>query len=117
MSPTDVWTPSLLENYYMSREYTKKEVRDKVLKHMKHLAKYWADQKGKTDLEKIEGAMFSTLVILDGGCSDIPGFDVVCRPHPSDKEYHQNEGIDWFPDGMIINDDVEMHHEFAQTME
>lgn len=37
-----------------------------LLAHLRHLAQYWATQSHETTLGKVEGAIFSTLVALDG---------------------------------------------------
>jgi hypothetical protein len=45
---------------------------------------------------RFEGLAFSLLVILDGG-TDLPGFKLSPDPHPSDKEFNQKRGENWFP--------------------
>lgn len=96
------------------RAYTKEEVREQLLRHMKALAEYWDNVDRPTTLEKIEGALFSTLVIFDGGTVGLPAFDIVVRPHPEDEQFHKDHGDNWYEDGMVIGDDTELHHEFAQ---
>lgn len=95
-----------------ARAWTKKEVRDQFLDHARHLATYWASTGTGTEVEKIEGALFSLLNVFDGTSMALPAFDLVVRPHPDDKEYHQNEGTNWYEDGMVINDDVHLHDQF-----
>lgn len=97
----------------MSREYTKEEVRKMVLEHMRHLAQYWAIiPKDVTVLERCEGVAFSILNIFDGTSSGLPAFDLVVRPHPDDKQFHIDEGENYMPDGLVINDDCHLHDLF-----
>lgn len=96
----------------MSREYTKEEVRKMVLEHMRNVARYWAGANVPADrslLERCEGVAFSILNIFDGTSSGLPAFDLVVRPHPDDKQFHINEGENWMPDGIAINDDCHLH--------
>ena len=55
-------------------------------------------------LEKCNGLAFSILNIFDGTSIELPAMDIVLRPHEDDKEYLRGEGMDWFEDGMVIND-------------
>jgi hypothetical protein len=89
------------------RPMTADELRDDLFASMRRLARFWADAKpdGKTVLERIEGAMFSVLVLLDGHAGDsVCAYDLVARPHPSDKEYHIEEGQNWVEDGTTISE-------------
>jgi hypothetical protein len=96
------------------RAYTKQEVRDMLIGHIKGIAKYWADETRTPDvLDKIEGALFSTLVIFDGGSIGLPAMDIILHPHPEDKDYAIENGENYFDDEMIINDDCELHGEFC----
>lgn len=94
----------------MSREYTKEEVREMVLWHMRNLARYWARQEG-TPLDKCEGVVFSVLSMLDGS-TGLPAFDLVARTHPDYKGFQIAEGENYIPDGLVINDDCQLHELF-----
>lgn len=84
--------------------YTEEEVRLKFLQKAKAITQYWATTKdGGTTKERIEGAIFSLLNVIDGG-SQLPGFDLVLRPHPDDKEYFTQMGEKYYQDGMNICD-------------
>jgi hypothetical protein len=88
----------------MSRAYTAEEVREQLLAHIRHLARYWATIPDRqTPLERCEGLAFSILNIFDG-TSSLPAFDIVLSPHPDDKAFHQSEGENWYEPGMMIND-------------
>lgn len=91
--------------------YTEEEVRRKFLEQAKAIAHYWATTKdGGNTKERIEGAIFSLLNVIDGG-SCLPSFDLVVRPHPDDKEYHLSMGEKYYEDGMNICDG-ELHSQF-----
>lgn len=97
----------------MSREYTKEEVREMVLDHMRHLAHYWATTPNAgTVKERCEGVAFSILNIFDGTSSGLPAFDLVVSPHPDDKQFHIDEGENYMPDGLVINEDCHLHDLF-----
>lgn len=97
----------------MSRQMTMEECRDALVKHALHLAKHWAagdvpkdiveeyPEKFKTEearrLYACEGVVFSLLVTLDGEDGSLPGWIVAPNPAEEDKEYHQEEGENWWP--------------------
>lgn len=89
----------------MSKAKTAEELRDEVLDHVRALAAYWAEHPDqRTVRERCDGLAFSILNIFDGTSGDLPAFDLVARPHPDDKSYHQERGEDWIEDGTVIND-------------
>jgi hypothetical protein len=94
----------------VSKPKTAEEVRVQVLAHIRHLSKYWATLLDKTIQDRCDGLAFSILNIFDG-TTTLPAFDLVVRPHPDDKQFHINEGSDWYEDGMVVNDCM-MHEEF-----
>jgi len=93
----------------MSRQYTEEEVLNRVLDHIWHLIGYWNSEgysnveKTRSTRERMEGLAFSILAMLDGSCMDIPKFIVAPDPHPADKEYHQDNDENWFPDNSEAN--------------
>ncbi len=92
--------------------YSKEEVREAFLSHIRALAPYWASVERDTVEEKISGALFSVLTLIDGSTLSLPAMDIVLRPHPEDKEFFEDNGENWFEDGMAINDDVHLHEFF-----
>lgn len=88
----------------MSRAKTAEEVREDFLQNIKSICRYWANAEGKNDLEKCEGVAFSILNIFDGTSSAFPTMDIILRPHPEDKQYHIDNGMDYYEDGQMIND-------------
>lgn len=96
--------------------YTEAEVREKFLEQAKGIANYWATTKdGGTTKDRIEGAIFSLLNVIDGG-SHLPAFDLVVRPHPDDKEFFLQLGEKYYEDGMNICDG-ELHSQFIKRKE
>lgn len=100
------------------RELKEDEVRKNFLSHLKNVATYWDKVEGRTTLEKIEGAIFSTLVLLDGEAADLPSFIVAPLPNENDMEFHKNRGKNWYPQNhnSKVNCDIagslhEMFHE------
>lgn len=93
------------------RALTPDELRDKLLNHMRRLAHHWAhSDKGEyTIQQRIEGAMFSMLAMMDGCALDVVAFDLVARPHPDDKEYCKQKGCNWIEEGTIISDMLHEH--------
>jgi hypothetical protein len=98
----------------MSRAYTKKEVREHVLQHIRNLVDYWAapDIRERDVHGRLSGLAFSILNIFDGTTAELPSFDIVCKPHPDDESYCKSEGANWYEDGTVINDDVLLHEMF-----
>jgi len=82
------------------REYTTDEVQEQFLNLVRRNVAYWKSQarRGGTLEDALEGLAFSILVLLDGGAMGMPGFIVAPDPHPTDREYHQESGENWFPE-------------------
>lgn len=85
------------------RAYTPEELRDTLLSMMRTMARYWSNLKeDKTVFERIEGAIFSVLSILDGQ-HGICAFDLVARVDPTDKQYHIENEDNWIDDGTKLS--------------
>lgn len=80
----------------MSREKTTEEVREAFLAHIRNLCFNWSRQEG-SKRQILEGLAFSILVTLDG-CGPLPGWFLAVKPHPDDKEFHIEEGDDYYPE-------------------
>ncbi len=92
------------------RAYTPEEVREQILTHMRGIAKYWATVDHRPCIEKVEGAMFSVLTMLDGA-TDLPAFDLTPCPHESDKDYYIKNGENWYDNKQVINE-CQLHEEW-----
>jgi len=87
------------------RPVTPEELRDEILDHMRWLVKYWATVNGPASAEeRIDGALFSTLVMFDGCSTTLPAFDLVAKTHPEDKQFHVDRGENWIEDETRISD-------------
>lgn len=83
--------------------------------------RYWLDQKLMSTEDKIEGVIFSILNIFDGGSLIFPKTKIIPSPHPTDKEFHIENGSNYFPENVDINADFgELHSSwlhFVKKME
>jgi len=87
-----------------------------LLDHVWGMIDYWdklepmpaGAEEPRTQKDRMSGLAFSILSMLDGSSMDIPAFLVTPMPHESDKEYHQEEGTNWFPEDQP---DLGMLHE------
>jgi len=95
----------------MSEKITKEEALDMFLEQCRIIANFWInDTRVKTDRDKVEGAIFSIMSMLDGCSGGFPAaIDLVLRPHPDDKQYCIDNDEDWIVDGQTINGDVHLH--------
>ena len=90
------------------RVLTEEEARKKFLEAAKNIIAYWAGHNdsnvpaNSTTKERLEGCVFSLLVMLDGGNMSMPGFKVIPTPHPNDKAFHKSRGENWWPDDVDI---------------
>lgn len=90
---------------------SKDDVHDEFLASVRELCVYWSKVPADSDIRRCEGVAFSILTLIDG-CSSMPAMDLVVRPHPEDKQYNQDNGDDWYQDGMVFNDDCMLHDSF-----
>jgi hypothetical protein len=90
-----------------SRELTREEVQDLFLRQIAAYIDFWLDEaRAPTMRDKMQGLVFSILVILDGG-SPLPGFLVAPSPHESDRAYAIENGKNWFPpDAQEVSCDI-----------
>lgn len=96
------------------REKTLAEVREEFLAHVRRMAKYWASQPNSTAQERCDGLAFSILTAIDGCSAGLPAFSLVPHPHPSDKEYHQSQGENWYPSEGGIEENFQLHALYYQ---
>lgn len=91
------------------REYTREEVRERFLRHVKSIAVYWANESRTPDvLDKIEGAFHSLLATIDGCSPGIPAFALVPLVDEEDNEHRRENGENWYPlqDQTLLNCDI-----------
>jgi len=99
------------------RALTPEEMRAEMFGTMAALLKYWRDlpnpfiPPGQTDLgARMEGFLFSLLVMFDGGNMGIPGLNIVPCPHEDDEAYCRDQGENWWTEKVI--NDTQMHEVF-----
>ncbi len=95
------------------------ELQAAFLASLKAIGEYWASAELGAERdnvsERIMGALFSGLVLIDGGSGDFPcGFDLVASVHPDDKKFYQDEEVDWIEPGTVINESVPLHELFVR---
>jgi hypothetical protein len=90
----------------VSRAKTAEEARAEFLDAIRQMTYYWAKvPQGMNVQERLDGLAFSILNILDGTSGTFScAIDLVLRPHPDNKAFHQAEGENWYEDGMAINE-------------
>ena len=87
----------------MPREMTANEVRDAFMGHVRSLIDYWSDLPDDACKDRdpkswrVSGVVHSVLALLDGA-SVLPGFIVAPSPHPDDRQFHIDEGENWYPE-------------------
>lgn len=90
-----------------SRVYTKEETREMFLAELEDKVTYWRNLKTPAT-DPFDGLLHSILCVIDG-VAGLPSFDITVRPHSDDKKFHEDEGENYFEDGLVINDDVYLH--------
>ncbi len=93
----------------MSKPKTKEEIRQEFLNHIKSLVKYWDELLQKTTTDRLNGLAFSILSMIDRCSIELCALDIVVRPHTDDKQFNIDRNEDYYPDGLVINDDVHLH--------
>ena len=98
----------------MSRPHTPKEMRERFLNYTRAIVDYWEREGGLSERDRMEGLVFSMLIMLDGEAVGIPAFNLVPAPHPLDREEHRLLDENWWPDdGTPMNSGVALHEEWC----
>ena len=92
----------------MSDALTRDEIIDRFMAHLRLMAHYWTTLPDKSVAERMEGMVFSVLVLLDGG-TVLPGFTVCPSQHPDDRAYHEAEGEPYYPENVDIAGELRDH--------
>lgn len=108
----------------MSKELTPDEVRKRFLEHVAGMVAYWAGEDTSnipthySCRQRLEGLVHSILAAIDGCAINLPGFALVPLPHSSDKQFHQDEGEDWFPESDEPENDIggSLHEVWGQIV-
>ena len=99
------------------KEYTTKEVQEKLIKHLWGVLEYWYSESSvPSTRDKMEGLLFSILSTLDGSSVGMPGFKMIPSVEPSDKKFHIEFGENWYNDEEDIGGYLhELLHRFGPT--
>lgn len=92
----------------MSRALTKDEIFDLFMQEVRAAISRWEKRDDCSLNVLCEGVAADVLKIIDGETLALPGFDLVARPHPDDKPYDIENGVDFVEDGTVINDGVSL---------
>jgi hypothetical protein len=101
---------------FKSREYTKEEASEKLLKHFWCLLEYWEDLPDKTTHERMSGMLHSILATLDGASGDMPGFKVIPITRKGDIDFHKAFGENWYPKKDVAGGLHEILYRFKPTL-
>ena len=86
----------------MCREYTKEEMREKFLKNIESIVRYWSDVNLNPKRDNIkyrcEGVGFSIMGLLDGCNCGMPSMLLIPYPHPDDKQFHIENNENYYPE-------------------
>lgn len=106
------------------RALTTEEMRDIFFKQINSILEYWAttdlnrpefkneiDRKGEMRY-RMEGLVFSILVMFDGGSMGIPALDITPSPHDSDQAFHKNEGSNWW--SPVVINECQLHETWSK---
>lgn len=103
------------------RALTAEEMRERLLRHVRDTVEHWSSperffapaSRGGVETgtntaaymrQAAEGVAFSIMEALDGEAGDLPPFDLMPAPHPSDEGFYRGEGDNWWPAGVVINE-------------
>lgn len=80
------------------RAYTEEEIRSKFIDKIYCILDFWENESRVTTVrDKMNGAVFSILAMLDGESIDIPGFKVSPIGTEEDRDYHLAERENYYP--------------------
>ncbi|MFE4571359.1 hypothetical protein [Paenibacillus chitinolyticus] len=89
----------------MSREKVADEIVAELIEHIRGQICLW-ESMDISSLDKLNGLAFSILVALDGDADGVPGFIVAPRPHPDDKQFNKDRGINYYPENHQLDEEI-----------
>lgn len=97
--------------------YTDEEALELFFGHIARIFRYWAQApnisgaEGMSETEaRMEGFLFSLLVMFDGGSMGMPSLAIVPCPHEEDEAFARSQGENWWTGSML--NDTSMHEVF-----
>lgn len=85
------------------RVLTKEEIQAQLMDHFAYLVTYW-DKTSASSTGKMVGLVHYMMKTFGGFGVDLPSFDMVTAPHEDDVKEERNQGKNWMPNGLDIND-------------
>ena len=80
----------------MSKELTKEEVQEKIFAYLDNMIDFWITEKTHPSVrEKMEGLIFSVLVMIDGESAMLP-------PYKLEPSISLPDGEEWIDSGIDI---------------
>lgn len=122
-SITDIASKEASWDEFNRTPYTAEEIRSMFLSYVKDIVKYWVNLHPNDGKQAAEGAVFSTLVALDGNSMELPGFLVIPHVQEEDNEYNAEYGKRPYPVAPeeLVNRAVDiggsLHDEFYQEQD
>jgi hypothetical protein len=107
---TDISTREVSWDEFNATPYTADEIRSMFLSYVKDIVKYWVNLHPNDGKQAAEGAVFSTLVALDGSSMDLPGFLVIPHVQEEDNEFNADYGKRPYPvaPAELVNEAVDI---------
>lgn len=97
----------------MTRAHTVNECQEMLLDHLRGLVDYIElKSRCETEREKLDLLVFSILSTINGSSVSFPNFKLIPSPHPEDKLYSENCGINYWPDDIDLSDGL--HNRWAR---
>lgn len=93
----------------MCREYTPDEVRDELIRTMRHRIRHSLTYSDPNDKAAQTSAVLHAVLCIFDGVTGLPAFDLVVKPHPDDRAYHINSDENWYPENVVINGNQHLH--------
>lgn len=94
-----------------SRAFTALEVQDRLLTTVINIADEYANDDDLSATDKCHGVAFSVLAALDG-TRDLPPMDIVTRPPQAAIDVSIEEGEDYIPAGLVVNQNYDIHKRY-----
>lgn len=120
---TDIATNEVSWDEFNATPYSADEIRSMFLSYVKDIVKYWVNLHPNDGKQAAEGAVFSTLVALDGNSMELPGFLVIPHVQEEDNEFNADYGKRPYPIAPeeLVNRAVDiggsLHDQFYQEQE
>ena len=97
------------------REYTRDEMVEIFLQQVHLIIRSWKTSTAvESDQCRLAGVAFSILAMLDGESASLPGFAVVPGAHADDKQWHIDQGENWWPGDVDLAGSLhELFHQYG----